>query len=167
MDRRNALVTGALGISALSAMSSLLAAEPEASPDTELDSMAAVLKRHDAAFNSHDLPGVMACLTDKAMIMGTGPEEVWAGPDEIKFAYENFFTGFDKGSHDYDGKFRVGGKAAEGGWLLTSGTVTGTKDGKAFSYPMNISLTVVKVGDDWKIAGLHYSTLTNHAAARE
>jgi hypothetical protein len=33
----------------------------------------------------------MACLTDKAAIMGSGPGEVWLGPDEMKVAYEHFF----------------------------------------------------------------------------
>ena len=28
---------------------------------------------------SHNLKGVMACLTEKAVIMGTGPGEIWVG----------------------------------------------------------------------------------------
>jgi len=39
----------------------------------------------------------MACFTEKAAIMGSGPGEIWSGPDEIKVAYQHFFDGFDKG----------------------------------------------------------------------
>jgi len=31
----------------------------------------------------------MACLTEKAAIMGTGPGEFWSEPDETKVAYEH------------------------------------------------------------------------------
>jgi hypothetical protein len=51
----------------------------------------------------------MACFTEKAAIMGTGPAEIWSGPDEIKVAYEHFFEGFDKGEQKFEYQFRIGG----------------------------------------------------------
>lgn len=163
MDRRAALITGAVGLTAISTISAALAADPSSSAqataaDTELDEIGTLLADHDLAFSNHDLPGVMACLTDTTMIMGTGPGEVWAGPEEIQYAYENFFRGFDKGENVFDYQFRVGGKSPEAGWLMTSGVVTAKKDGKEFSYPLNVSLNVTKSDGSWKIAGLHFST---------
>lgn len=162
MDRRNALLTGAVGLTALTTISTVLGADspptPQVTADSELDEIGNLLAAHDVAFTNHDLAGVMACLTDNAMIMGTGPQEVWAGPEEIKYAYENLFRGFDKGEHVFDYQFRVGGKSPEAGWLMTSGVVKGKKDGKEFSYPLNVSLAVTKSGGGWKLAGLHFST---------
>ena len=55
---------------------------------------------------NHDLKGVLANMTPKAAIMGTGPGEIWSGPDEIKAAYEHFFQNFDKGHHKFDYQFK-------------------------------------------------------------
>ncbi len=93
------------------------------------------------------------------LVLGTGPGEMWQGKAELKVAYEHFFMVFDKGKQDFKYKFRVGGLSAEMGWLMASGDVVGEKDGKKFSYPLNISLTVDKTSKDWKIASMHFSTL--------
>ncbi|MEA3205208.1 MAG: hypothetical protein QOG92_846, partial [Verrucomicrobiota bacterium] len=117
-------------------------------------------RAHDEAFTNHDLKGVMACLTEKAAIMGTGPGEIWSGPGEIKVAYEHFFEGFDKGEQKFEYHFKIGGISAEMGWLMTAGNVSGKKAGKEFSFPVNLSLTVAKKDDKWRIAAMHFSTLT-------
>ena len=105
----------------------------------------------------------MACLTEKAAIMGTGPGEIWVGPEEIKAAYEHFFEDFDKGEQKFEYQFRIGGVTADMGWLMASGNVMGKKDGKDVAFPMNISLTVAKNAGDWRIAAMHFSTLTDGA----
>ena len=74
---------------------------------------------------------------------GSGPGEIWSGPDEIKVAYEHFFEGFDKGEQKFEYQFRIGGVTPEMGWLMASGNVTGKKEGKEFAFPLNISLTAV------------------------
>jgi hypothetical protein len=109
----------------------------------------------------------MACLTEKAAIMGTGPGEIWSGPDEIKVALQHFFEGFDKGEQKFDYQFRIGGVTPDMGWLMASGNVTGKKDGKDFTYPLNISLTVAKKGGKWLIAAMHFSTLTGAAGTKD
>ena len=101
----------------------------EANP--EVDKIRALLKAHDEAMTSQDLKGVMACFTEKAAIMGTGPGEIWVGPDEIKVAYEHFFEGFDKGEQNFEYQFNIGGVTPDLGWLMASGNITGKKDGKA------------------------------------
>ena len=106
----------------------------------DLDQIRTLLRAHDEAFTNHDLNGIMACLTEKAAIMGSGPGEVWSGPDEIKVAYEHFFEGFDKGEQKFEYKFKIGGVTSEMGWLMTAGNVSGKKDGKEFTFPLNLSL---------------------------
>ena len=44
--------------------------------------------------------------------------------------------------------------------MMTSGNVTGKKDGKEFAFPVNISLTIAKYDEKWLIATMHFSTLT-------
>ena len=138
------------------------AAEAQASPEAnpELEQIRALLRAHDEAFTNHDLDGVMACLSEKAAVMGTGPGEIWSGPDEIKVAYQHFFEGFDKGQQSFEYQFRIGKLGSDMGWMMTAGNVTGKKDGKDFAFPLNLSLTAAKEGGNWKIAAMHFSTLT-------
>ena len=107
-------------------------ADAKASPSErpEIAPIRALLRAHDEAFTNHDLNGVMACLTENAAIMGTGPGEIWSGPAEIKMAYEHFFQGFDKGQQKFDYHFRISGVTAKMGWLMTAGNVRGEKYGK-------------------------------------
>jgi hypothetical protein len=49
------------------------------------------------------------------------------------------------------------------GWLMTAGNVTGKKDGKEIAYPLDLSLTVAKKSGQWRIAAMHFSTLTGAA----
>ena len=126
----------------------------------------ALLQAHEQAMTNHDLNGVMACLTPKAAIMGTGPGEIWSGPDEIKAAYEHFFQNFDKGHHKFDYQFRIGALGTDMGWLMASGNVAAEKDGKAFEFPLNVSLTVANNGGKWYIASMHFSTLTGPGSAK-
>jgi ketosteroid isomerase-like protein len=165
MTRKEAIVSGLAGLSAL-AMAALAArAEDSKEENPEVEKIRALLKAHDDAMTNHDLKGVMACLTEKAAIMGTGPGEVWVGPDDIKVAYQHFFEGFDKGEENFEYQFKIGGVGADMGWLMASGNVTGKKDGKDLAFPLNISLTVAKDAGNWRIAAMHFSTLTGGAAA--
>jgi uncharacterized protein (TIGR02246 family) len=158
MTRKEAIVTGLLGVVAMAVPTAQAEESKEANP--EVEKIRALLKAHDEAMTSHDLKGVMACFTEKPAIMGTGPGEIWVGPDEIKVAYEHFFEGFDKGEQNFDYQFKIGNVTADMGWLMASGNITGKKDGKDFAFPVNVSLTVVKNGGNWQIAAMHFSTLT-------
>jgi uncharacterized protein (TIGR02246 family) len=160
MTRKEAIITGVAGVSALAVLSRAVGAEESKARDAEVDKIRALLKAHDEAFTNHDLNGVMECLTEKAAIMGTGPGEIWVGPEEIKGAYEHFFEGFDKGEQKFEYQFKIGDVGTNMGWLMASGNVTGKKDGKEIAFPLNLSLTVVKDDDKWKIAAMHFSTLT-------
>lgn len=166
MNRRTSIITGLAAItSATSATTTARAAEPK-STNPELEKIRAVLKAHDDALTNHDLKGVLAVLAPKAVIIGTGPGEVWSGPDEIKVAYEHFFADFDKGQQDFTYHSKFGELAAEMGWLVASGEIKGKKDGKAFAFPLNVSLTVSKAGGNWLIAAMHFSTLTPEDAKK-
>jgi ketosteroid isomerase-like protein len=170
MDRRDAILAGVAAIAAV-AVSDSRAADAQSStppPDNpELEPIRALLDAHDLAFANHDLDGVMACLSDKAAIMGSGPGEIWSGPDEIKAAHLHFFEGFDIGELSIEYEFDVGEVTGEMGWMMTSGNVNGKKHGAEFTFPVNISLTIRKDGGKWLIAAMHFSTLTSETQEEE
>jgi len=161
VDRRTAILGGLVAASTAVALGATASAADAKAESPELDAVRALLKAHDEAMTNHDLKGVMATLTEKASIMGTGPGEMWVGPAEIKDAYEHFFQGFDKGQQEFEYKFKHGGLSADMGWLMASGNIKAKKDGKAVEFPINVSLTVTKAGGEWKIASMHFSTLTS------
>src|SRR6201997_2604687 len=160
MNRREAIITGMASLTAAVAVPLAADAQSSETANPDLDQIRALLRAHDEAFTNQDLDGVMACFADKAAIMGTGPGEIWSGPDEIKVAYQHFFEGFDKGQQKFEYQFRIGGVTPEMGWMMTAGNVTGKKDEKDFAFPLNVSLTVAKQADKWLIAAMHFSTLT-------
>ena len=164
MNRREAIIAGMAGFAAAVAVAPTADAQASEGTNPDLDQIRALLRAHDEAFTNHDLNGVMACLTEKAAIMGTGPGEVWSGPDEIKVAYEHFFEGFDKGEQKFEYQFKIGGVTSEMGWLMTAGNVNGKKDGNELAFPLNLSLTVAKKEGKWLIAAMHFSTLTGNSA---
>ena len=163
MNRREAIIAGVAGITAAVAVAPTAGAQSSQAANPELEQIRALLRAHDEAFTNHDLNGIMACLTEKTAIMGTGPGETWLGPDEIKVAYEHFFENFDKGEQKFEYQFRIGEVTPEMGWLMTAGNVNGKKDGKEFAFPLNLSLTVAKKDGKWLIAAMHFSTLTGGA----
>jgi ketosteroid isomerase-like protein len=165
MNRREAVIAGLTGIAAAVAVAPRAPAETSEGTNPDLEQIRALLRAHDEAFTNQDLGGIMACLAPKAAIMGTGPGEIWSGPDEIKVAYQHFFEGFDKGEQKFEYQFRIGGVTSEMGWLMAAGNVTGKKGGKDFAFPLNLSLTVAKKEGKWLIAAMHFSTLTGGDAA--
>src|SRR5215831_2487683 len=164
MNRREAIIAGVAGVAAAVAVARSADAQASQGTDSDLDQIRALLKAHDEAFTNQDLNAVLACFTEKAAIMGSGPGEIWSGPDEIKVAYEHFFEGFDKGEQKFEYQFRIGGLTSEMGWMMTSGNVEGKKGGKEFAYPLNLSLTVAKTKGKWLVAAMHFSTLTGAAS---
>jgi uncharacterized protein (TIGR02246 family) len=165
MNRREAIVAGAVGVVAAVAGPPPANAEAAPADNPNVEPIRALLRAHDDAFTSQNLDGILACFAEKAAIMGSGPGEIWSGPDEIKVAYEHFFEGFDKGEQKFEYQFRIGGVTPQMGWLMTAGNVTGKKQGKDFAFPLNVSLTVAKTSDKWLIAAMHFSTLTGSTDA--
>jgi uncharacterized protein (TIGR02246 family) len=159
MNRREAILAGVATVAAAVAtpIGGAQAAEAE---NSELAPIRALLEAYDKAFTNHDLDGVMTSFSDKAAIMGTGPGEIWSGADEIKDAHKHFFNGFDKGQQRFDYQYDIGKVTSETAWLMTSGNVNGKKDGNAFTFPVNVSLTVAKDAGKWLIAAMHFSILT-------
>ena len=170
MNRKEAILAGVAGIAAAVAVPPPASAQTSVAENPENPELApirALVDAYDTAFGNHDLDGVMACLSEKATIMGCGPGEIWSGPDEIKAAHLHLFEGFDIGELNIEYEFSIGEVTSDRGWMMTSGNVNGNKDGKEFTFPVNISLSVTKDGGKWLIAALHFSTLTSETQEEE
>ena len=72
MNRREAIIAGLAGITAAVAVAPTADAQASEGANPDLDQIRALLRAHDEAFTNQDLNGIMACLTEKAAIMGTG-----------------------------------------------------------------------------------------------
>ena len=162
MNRREAVIAG---LTSLAAAVGIASAADEQTSDAEAESpelepLRTLLNAYHTAFNNQDLEGVLATMSDKAAVMGTGPGEVWSGPDELKAAYRHFFEGFDMGQQTFDYEFSLGQITGDSGWLMTSGNVSGTKEEKDFTFPVNLSVVASKAGDKWVIDAMHFSILS-------
>jgi hypothetical protein len=78
MNRREAIIAGVAGVAAAVAVPPTADAQASQGANPDLDQIRALLKAHDEAFTNQDLNGVLACFTEKASIMGTGPGR-WMG----------------------------------------------------------------------------------------
>lgn len=161
MNRRESLVAGLTGLTAVATFGAAAEAQEAEAPNPKLEELRALLKAHDDAMSNQDVKAVLAIFTPKGAVLGTGPGEIWAGPEEVTAAYEEFFKGFEKGGQKCDYQYTVGDVSGDTGWLLGSGNVACKKDGKVIEYPLNVSLTAAKVDGKWRIAAMHFSTLTD------
>lgn len=161
MNRRTYISSLVGAASTVSAVSALAKGEEEKSANPELEKVRDLLEKYHEGMSAHDVKAVLATMTKRAAIMGTGPGEIWKGPEEVKDAEEHFFSKFDKGTQHFDYQFKIGDLGKDVGWLMASGNLKAKKDGKDLEVPMNLSLTVEKFDGEWKIAALHFSTFTS------
>ncbi|RYD31883.1 MAG: hypothetical protein EOP86_16930 [Verrucomicrobiaceae bacterium] len=166
MNRRNSIATGLAALTAVAGIQNAAQAEESKADNPELKKVRELLKAHDDAFTGQNLEGVLALFTSKAVILGTGPGEIWSGHEEIKDAYTHFFADFDKGNQQFTYYAHHGELTSEVGWLLASGEVKAKKAGKDIAFPLNVSITAAKAGGQWKIAALHFSTLSSGKEAK-
>jgi uncharacterized protein (TIGR02246 family) len=169
MNRREAFIAGFAGLAAavtVPAGANAQTSDTEGE-NPELEPIRTLLAAYNEAFAKQDLEHVMTILSGDAVIMGNGPGEIWSGPDEIRAAHRHFFEGFDVGEQSFDYEFSLGHINGDTGWLLTSGNVSGAKDGKEYTFPVNISLVATKNGENWVISAMHFSILTGDSEEEE
>src|ERR1043166_7073878 len=81
MTRRTSILTGLAAASTLAGFTATASAADEKADNPELEDVRALLKAHDEAMKNQDMAGIMAVMSEKAAVMGTGPGEIWSGPD--------------------------------------------------------------------------------------
>jgi uncharacterized protein (TIGR02246 family) len=117
-----------------------------------------MVQAYTAAFEAKDVDAIMELFVDDAVMMGTGPGEVWAGKDSIRAAHIAFTADLERESSE---RTLVGsGMEGNTAWYTGYSVIAHSVGGKERSFQLNISLVLQKVGDGWKIASFHMSNLT-------
>lgn len=121
-----------------------------------------VLAAHDKALNDKNLDGVMNTFsTDgNTVVFGTGAEERWMGPQEIRAAYTEIFKDYDPGTLKTDcAGWKTGGSDETGqmAWLAATCYAQDSLQGRTRDYKMNVSATVAKQNGQWRFVMLHMS----------
>jgi ketosteroid isomerase-like protein len=135
-----------------------------ASTDSKIkvDEIRVVLAAHDKALNDKNLDEVMNTFsTDgNTVVFGTGVEERWMGPQEIRAAYTEIFKDYDPGTLLTDcAGWKTGGADESGqmAWLAATCYAQDSLQGRKRDYKMNVSGTVAKQNGQWRFVMLHMS----------
>jgi uncharacterized protein (TIGR02246 family) len=130
-----------------------------------VDALKAVLDSYQKAFSAHDMAGVLRHFSPDAVVLGTGPGEIWGGKDEITTAHQNFFSLFEPGKHTHDVQFRDGHVLGDMAWLASMSSVSFTKGANTIQFGLNLSAVFEKVGSAWLVRVLHMSNVASTPAA--
>ena len=135
-------------------------ASTAAKPNVE--EIRAVLAAHDKALNEKNLDAVMNTFSSdgNTVVFGTGIEERWMGPQEIRAAYTEIFKDYDPGTLLTDcAGWKTGGADETGqmAWLAASCYAQDSLQGRKRDYKMNVSGTVARQNGQWRFVVLHMS----------
>ena len=126
------------------------------------DEIRAVLAAHDKALNDKNLNALMETFsTDPTTaVLGTGTEERWMGPQEIRAAYTEMFKDDDPGTlttNCADWKTAGADDAGTMAWMAATCSAKDSLKGKVREYKLNVSATVAKQNGQWRFVVLHMS----------
>jgi len=137
------------------------AAAAPADAKAAADEIRTLLQQHDKALSEKNIDNLMATFsTDpNTVVLGTGAEEKWVGPAEIKTAYTEMFKDYDPGTMQCSCDWHTGG-ADQGrtmAWLAATCPCKDSMGGKTREYKLNVTATVEKQNDQWRFVSLHMS----------
>lgn len=160
LPRRHLVLGAALGgiATAVPALAQTKPADPAA-----VEALKALFDAYHKAFSAQDLPSVLKLFAPNAVMIGTGPGEIWGGPEEIGTAHKNFFQLFDPGKQKQEAQFRDGHVLGDMAWLVAMSNVSLTKGTTTTDFGLNASVIFEKAGGAWLIRVIH---LSNVAAAK-
>lgn len=153
------------------ATNSAARAEPTRAAKPTADEIRQVLAAHDKALNEKNLDAVMNTFSTDAntVMLGTGSEEKWMGPQEIRAAYTEIFKDYDPGTLQTDCAGWKSGGADDAGtmaWLAATCNAKDSLQGKTREYKLNVSGTVAKQNGQWRFVVLHMSNAVEGPVAK-
>jgi ketosteroid isomerase-like protein len=126
-----------------------------------VEEIRAVLAQHDKALNDKDVDAVMRTYSSNpnTVMMGTGAEEKWVGPQEIRTAYTEIMKDYDPGTLQTNCDWKTGGVDADGNmaWLAAICDAKDSLKGKTRDYKLNVSGGMEKQDGNWRFVVLHMS----------
>jgi len=130
----------------------------DASPETKAE-LKAFLKQYRKAFNAKDVDAVVAMYAPDAVLMGTGPGELYEGSDAIRMAHIEFFKSFDKEEYAIDW-IKTGAKA-DIAWIAASVKFTSHLKDKKAEFLIHSTSVLEKRDDKWLFVVRHISNLVS------
>lgn len=118
------------------------------------------LKNYFTAFHAKDIDGVMAVFANapNTVMMGTGPDEVWLGKDDIRMAHHAFFAGFEKETSE---RTLVSvGADGDVAWLTCFLVASQKGNNNKNTFQVNLSMVFREIEATWYITAMHFSNLT-------
>ena len=152
--RRQVLLGAALG--GLAATVPLFG-QADPAKAASVEALKTLLDTYMKAFSAHDVAGVLKLFAPNAIMVGTGPGEIWGGAEEITTAHKNFFQLFDPGKQKHEALFRDGHVMGDMAWLVAMSQVSFTKGTQVSEFGLNTSAVFEKTGGAWFIRALHLS----------
>ena len=128
-----------------------------------VEALKAMLDSYEKAFSAHDVSGVLKVFAPNAIVVGTGPGEIWGGTKEITAAYSRFFEQFDPGKQTSQALFRDGHVLGDMAWLVSMSKVSFTKGANLTEFGLNLSVVFEKIDGKWLVRALHLSNLSSAA----
>ena len=130
------------------------------------DQIRAVLDEFVAGYANKDADAVIGLFDKRAIVFGTGADEVREGRDEMAEQIRRDFE--QSGTLNFDpGNVSVG-SAGDVAWITTAdAVVSGDAGGQSFSMTIRGTLVLRRSGDEWRIVHSHISTPTAEQAEGE
>jgi len=121
----------------------------------------ALLAAHDKALSEKNLDAIMATFSSNpnTVVLGTGTEERWVGPQEIRAAYTEMIKDYDPNTLTANCDWKTGGADEAGtmAWFAASCNCKDSLQGKAREYKLNVTGAAEKQDGKWKFVALHMS----------
>ncbi len=127
-----------------------------------VEEIRAVLQQHDKALGEKNLDALMDTFVNSpdTVVLGTGTEEKWVGPETIKNAYTEIFKDYDVGSVNISCDWKTGHHLGDVAWMAATCHAKDALKGNPREYHLNVSATMVKDDGKWRFSILHMSNLT-------
>jgi ketosteroid isomerase-like protein len=134
----------------------------KAASKPSIDEIREVLATHDKALNDKNIDAIMSTFSTHptTVMLGTGVEERWMGPQEIRAAYTEITKDYDAGTMQTNCTAWKTGGSDEAGTMAWLAAICDCKDslaGKAREYKLNVSATMEKQEGKWRFVSLHMS----------
>jgi len=130
----------------------------EVNPETKAE-IRAFLDQYREAFKLKNADAVMAMYAPDAVLMGTGPGELYDGADAIRKAHIEFFKSFDKEARTIDW-IKVGTKD-DVAWIAASVKFTSYLKDKKVEFLIHSTSVLEKRDGKWLIIVRHISNLVS------
>ncbi len=128
----------------------------EVNPETKAE-IKAFLNQYRDAFKMKNIDAVMAMYAPDAVLMGTGPGELYEGQDAIRKAHVEFFKSFDKEEPSIEW-FKAGAKG-DVAWIAAAVKFTSSLKDKKGEFQLNSTSILEKRNGKWVFIVRHFSNL--------